>query len=393
MDYNFINKTYSSINNLERWLIKNDFKGYDPFDGLNSFLSGLTFNIPFLRRVIIQLNKRFPVNLRPYIGISPEKSSKGIAYIVRGDINMYKLTGGAKYIDRAKCFLEWLENHSCDGYKEYCWGNHFDYQTRGYYLKKGNPTLVWTALTGRAFVDAYNHLKNERYLKVIDSVCQFILDELPWKKTEHGVCISYIKDKINLVHNANLLGAAMLAQGYELLDNVKYKNTAAEAVAYSAHHQRKDGSWYYGEENKYHWIDNWHTAYNLDSIKLYQNSTGDKSFSQTLEKGFKFYKNNFFLENGTPKYYVDKVLPIDIQCASQSIDTLTLFREYDTDNLLIASKIANWTIDNMQDKTGYFYQWKNRIFTNKTPTLHWGQATMYKALTSLLLQLEGIYED
>jgi hypothetical protein len=37
----------------------------------------------------------------------------------------------------------------------------------------------------------------------------------------------------------------------------------------------------------------------------------------------------------------------------------------------------------MQDKTGYFYYRKYPVMTNKTPTLHWGQATMFAALAIL----------
>jgi hypothetical protein len=37
----------------------------------------------------------------------------------------------------------------------------------------------------------------------------------------------------------------------------------------------------------------------------------------------------------------------------------------------------------MQDPTGYFYYRKYPLITNKTPTLHWGQATMFAALALL----------
>ena len=30
--------------------------------------------------------------------------------------------------------------------------------------------------------------------------------------------------------------------------------------------QRADGSWWYGEDSKYHWIDNFHTGYNLGAL-------------------------------------------------------------------------------------------------------------------------------
>lgn len=384
---------WQSLNLLELWLIRNSFKAYDPFDGLNSKLSLFTLEIPFLRQVLLQTVKGLPFNIRPLIGISPQKSSKGIACIVRGDLLLHKVTGEEKYLLRAKDFLRWLEENSCKSYSGYCWGNHFDYQTRGYFLKKDNPTLVWTALTGRAFVEAFETTGEKRYLDIVDSTCHFILNDLP--KVQLGgeeFCISYVKNTITLVHNANLLGAAMLAQGYKLTGKKEYKETAKRAIQYSVNRQREDGSWFYGEEKKYQWIDNWHTAYNLDALKIYEECTGDSEFSQKMIKGFEFYRNNFFLGDGTPRFYHNSDYPLDIQCASQSIDTLILFREYEQSNIPLACKVADWAIHNMQDKDGHFYHWKSRLFANKTPTLHWGEATMYQALANLLSNLEVAHE-
>jgi hypothetical protein len=43
---------------------------------------------------------------------------------------------------------------------------------------------------------------------------------------------------------------------------------------------------------------------------------------------------------------------------------------------------------NMQDDTGYFYYRRySRWLVNKTPTLHWGQATMLCALAGLYRSL------
>jgi hypothetical protein len=50
----------------------------------------------------------------------------------------------------------------------------------------------------------------------------------------------------------------------------------------------------------------------------------------------------------------------------------------------LAAKVAVWTIEHMQDKSGYFYYRRYSMgIVNKTPTLHWGQATMLCALAAL----------
>jgi hypothetical protein len=113
----------------------------------------------------------------------------------------------------------------------------------------------------------------------------------------------------------------------------------------------------------------------------------DSEFEDNLHRGIEYYMKMFFEPDGTPKYYDNKVYPVDIQCASQSITTLAYFSDKYPEALEISTRVAEWTIDHMQDKTGYFYYrvlpWKKL----KVPMLHWGQATMYRGLTLLLSKL------
>jgi hypothetical protein len=110
---------------------------------------------------------------------------------------------------------------------------------------------------------------------------------------------------------------------------------------------------------------------------------GDVRFRQSLEKGYAFFIKTFFDDDGAPRYYDWKATPRDIQCASQGIQTLVNLRALHPQSLDVAIRVAHWTIANMQDRAGYFYFRKYPMVTNKTPTLHWGQATMFAALSLL----------
>src|SRR5580698_3585652 len=78
-------KIMESIGRLSDWLEKNDYRGYDTFDGLSSkYLRPLTFETKFLRTVLQQGVRRFPLNLRPLMGIPTSRSTKGMAFIARG---------------------------------------------------------------------------------------------------------------------------------------------------------------------------------------------------------------------------------------------------------------------------------------------------------------------
>ena len=378
-----------SIKKVTLWVEDHDFRAYDPGDGNLSYLRVFTFGNLFLERLLQQSVYRAPVNLRPLYGIKPHRSTKGTGYFAWGYLKMFKLTGNPRYRERAVDCLDWLINHKAPSYSDYCWGNHFPFSTRSGKIPALEPTIVWSSLIGFAFLEAYETLGSSRYLDVASSICDWIL-ALPKEQTERGCCLSYVAYEQSSIHNSNLLGAALLAQVGRILNRPASLQVAKEAVAYSCARQNPDGSWYYGEAPKYHWIDNFHTGYNLDCLKRYTEATGDLTYSANISCGFEYFKRNFFEPDGCPKYYHNRRFPIDIQCAAQAIDTLTFFSDEDPDALELAQRVARWTIDNMQSPDGHFYYRDLGWALNKTPMLHWGQGTMFKALAHLLCKLSAI---
>ncbi|MFC1636716.1 hypothetical protein ACFL5Z_17955 [Planctomycetota bacterium] len=369
---------------LEKWLHDREYEGYEPYDGLSSYLRPLTLGNRFAERVLGQIVLRCPFNIRPLIGVRAAKSASGMGLLARGYLRMWILTKDVAYKNKATSCLDWLnENQSC-GYSGHCWGLNYDHTSRGGRMPKHMPNVVSTSLIGHAFLDAYEMLGDRKYLDVAISTCTFILKDLPREETRNGSCISYVPFGQNSVHNSNMLAAAMLARTAEFTADTEILQVAKEAIVYSCSRQLSDGAWYYGEDTKYHWIDNFHTGYNLDSLKCYIESTNDKTFEANLSRGFKYYKDIFIEYNGRPNYYHDRAYPVDIQCAAQAIDTLSNFAECDDSALNLALKVADWTIKNMQDRSGYFYYRNLRWKKVKISMVRWGQATMFCALTHLL---------
>ena len=381
-----------SIRRLEKWVEDHDYKGYEPFDGLSSFLRPLTFGNLLAERMLQQLVRQSPVNLRPILGIKPQESTKGRGYMAWGYLTMLKSTGDASYREKAIRCLDWLDGNKAPGYDWHSWGNHYDFSSRGGKLPKHEPIIVWTGLIGQAFLDAYEQFGEPRYLDVAVSICNWIM-ALPREKTDSGTCLSYVAFTQGSIHNSNMLGAAMLARTARITGNESCLAVTREAMDYSCSRQLQNGAWYYGESPDRHWIDNFHTGYNLDSLKCYIESTGDKAFRGNLERGFKYYVGHFFEPDGMPKYYHNKTYPIDMQCAAQAIETLAHFSDHDESALPLAGKVARWTIDHMQDETGYFYYRKYPFITSKIPMIHWAQTTMYRALAYLLTKMSRRVQD
>jgi rhamnogalacturonyl hydrolase YesR len=350
-----------SIACLDVWLQAHEYRSYDPFDGLNSRLRPLAFGA-LGRQLLQQGVRRFPINLRPLLGVKASVSSKGFGYLARAYLKLHRATGRHEYLQQARLCLDWLVKNGNRRHGGISWGNHFDYQSRVFYLPAGTPTIVWVAHIGQAFVDAWELTKEEQFLKTAREVCEFILTGLERRPEGKGVCLSYVPGEFKAVHNANVLGGALLARVAAITGEEPLREVARGAMDYTV-------------------------GAPLDSLWWYLSSTTDARHQAAFDRGADFFIANFFLPDGTPKYYDNKVWPIDIQCASQAIETLTLLAHARGNPSLraLARTVARWTITNMQDPSGYFYFRKLRFVRNKTPTLHWGQATMLHALACLTL--------
>lgn len=75
-----------------------------------------------------------------------------------------------------------------------------------------------------------------------------------------------------------------------------------------------------------------HTGYNLDS-------PGDQAFDRATRIGFDCFKKTFFGPDGAPAYCHDLPGPIDVQCASQAIETLAFFSKADPESLTLSQKL------------------------------------------------------
>src|SRR5438552_6531687 len=180
----------AALSRLEGWVERSGWKGYDTFDGLASPYAGFfTFGHPFLKQVWQQGVRRFPINLRPALGIKPSMSTKGMGFFAQGFLRQYRAHGDAVFLEKAKYCLQWLIENRAQPFKGYCWGNHFDYQSRAGNISKGSPTIVWSGLIAHAFLDAYELLREPPYLEVARSTCEFILDELGWQEFPEGICL------------------------------------------------------------------------------------------------------------------------------------------------------------------------------------------------------------
>lgn len=375
---------------LSSWCEKEGYKGYDPYDGLNSKLFQ---SLPLLsknriaRLAWIQLFRRSPLNLRPIAMIKKDYNPKALGLFLSGFCNLYSIDQDDSYLAKIKFFSDRLIELRSNNWSGACWGYNFDWQARAFFQPRYTPTVVATTFIGCAFLDAYDLTGEHRYLEIARSACDYILSDLNRTFDDNGnFAFSYSPLDKSVVFNASLLGSRLLSRVYSHTGESELRDEARRSVRFCCDHQKDDGSWSYGLQHFHHWIDNFHTGYNLECISDYKKYTDDHSFGMNFEKGLQYYVNTFFTEDGIPKYYNNSIYPVDIHSTAQLIVTLCKTGNFDRYREL-ADRVTGWTIDNMQSQKGYFFFRVNKYFSSRIPYMRWAQAWMFYALGMYLFQL------
>ena len=375
---------------LFEWCRQHDFAGYDPFDALNSRLfQVLPFrNSSTARLLWTQTAKRFPLNLRGLTQVPREKNSKGIALFALGALATYRRTRTLEAETETRELLQQLISLQLRTRHGIAWGYNFDWQSRVFFAPRGTPTIVPTAFAARALVEAADAFGDAAYLECARGACAFIVQDLPRSvENESEVCFSYAPETSTRIFNASLLAAESLALIGGRDKNQDYCTLAVKAVRYLVKQQRGDGSWSYGADHSQTWVDNFHTAYLLSSLKRIRDSCKHPETDESrtaLQRGYQFWRKSFFLADGWAKYYHDALYPVDTHAAAAAIVSLLDLIELDRGALALAQRIATWSIRNLRDQRGFFYYQRRRFYTVHTPFMRWTQAWMTYALARLL---------
>ncbi|HET9479087.1 MAG TPA: hypothetical protein VFO72_07085 [Pyrinomonadaceae bacterium] len=373
---------------LLAWCREHDFAGHDPFDALNSRVFQVT---PFAksrnaRLLWTQLVKRSPADLRSLALVPAERNAKGLALFALAQLPTFRRVRTEESISQARSLLSMLLSLKVEGFSGASGGYNFDWQSRNFYAPRGTPTVVPTAFAARALIEAACEFREDEYLYSARSVCDFLLRDLPRTvDTATELCFSYAPDANTRIFNASLLAAEVLAAVGRLTNESSLRDYAERATRYVIKQQQPDGSWTYGADRNQSWIDNFHTAYILFSLKriISACSLGEE-FQQSLGRGYRYWKENFFLADGWPKYYHDDPYPADAHAAASAIVTLLECRDLDETSATTARQVASWTIENLRDKRGFFYYQRRRFYTVRKPYMRWTQAWMLYALARLL---------
>lgn len=393
-----MSKIIDSFIKLKEYCEKEGYKGWDPYDGLNSKLFQ---KIPFVRtsRILklltIQFFKRCPINLRKIALIPTQYNAKGIGLLLSGYCNLYEAVNicnnlsnylGSKdeLIIKIKYLADLVISLKSEGpYHGACWGYGFGWQSKAFYLPPNTPTVVATSFVVEALISAYNITHNVRYLKTAISSANFIINDLNRIPKENGFMFSYSPLDNRAVYNATLLGTKILSMIYNITKDKSIELIIKQTVPPILHIQNSNGSFPHSDQVGNSWRDNFHTGFKLESLKIYSNIFDDLQVSKAIEKGYNHWISNFFDKNtGIAKYY-EKDSPaslIDLHCLAQSIPTLYKLGKLKEQSELV-KRMIEWANENMLSSEGYYYFQKKGKSINRIKYMRWPNAWMFYGLS------------
>ncbi len=382
---------------LDEWIINHEYEGWDPFDALNSRLFKDLKN-PYIRMILIQINKYSVINLRPALLIETSKDPKGIFLIIQAYSMLYDITKNEGYKDKIRKLIPIFESNSLKNiYKFDCWASHY-FQHVGIdksELEPNSPDIIGTCQAIIALVKSYSVLKEKALKEMAISATHFLLESF-LDRSENGYFFKYtISERNKIVLNASAQALEAISQILTIYKNENFLEDSMNVVEMLINEQRSDGSWIYSKylNGKERIQLDFHQGYMIDgllAIQPFMRINDDKKLILCIEKGLEFYEKKLFRKDGCGYYRYPSFYPIDIHNQAQGIITFSKLGKLNHKYLEFADKITEWTILNMQDPEGYFYYQKHRFFTNKIPYMRWSQAWMMLALSTFKEESEKL---
>jgi hypothetical protein len=371
----------SAVDAIRRWGEACDWRGYDPYDGLNSpFASYLTLGTAIGQRALTQVVKRSPINVRPLLRIKPAHNDKALGLVASG----YARLAAARDDDTAAgAARSWLDRVVSDAVVDgsgRAWGYNFDVRTRFFGYARGTPNTIATSFVAHALLDGFELLGDVRFGAAAREATSFLLEHM--LDDQDATFFRYLPQERELVHNANLLACSVAVRTCVLREE-PLDERVAEAVATSAAAQRPDGSWSYSEGPAGKWVDNFHTGYVLESLDRCRVLVG--GVQPALARGFDFWEREFFLPDGEPKPTTTRRFPVDAHDYVQAIETWLSASAWRDGAFDRAESTADLLVDRMLNANGYVNFQRGRFFANRVPFVRWTTAPAFRALAGLEL--------
>jgi len=298
-----------------------------------------------------------------------------------------------EYYDKAVHFLEILKSTRCPGYKNYCWGYPFNWETIHGTIREGTPLITTVPYVYEAFREVWQIDHKDEWLQIMKSIAMHGLEDYRDFETSPGASTcSYTPDPKQSVRvvNANAYRAFLLTRAAKDFSNEKFRKAAQRNLNFVIESQNADGSWYYAMDGKRSFTDHFHTCFVLKALVKIEEMSGGRVCTEAIEKGITYYVGNLFDRNGLPRPFSRAprmtVYRRELYDYAESINLAVLLnsRFPELDHCL--SAVLEDILNQWQVRDGSFRSRRLLLGWDSTPMHRWAESQLFRSLCLLLFR-------
>jgi hypothetical protein len=361
---------------LERWGAERAWIGPDPYEGLNTPLGRWAPGVRG-RQAVVQAYKRLPTSPPWPLRAPPKPNSKTLALALSAYASTYgrELPSAERFLSLLPAQLDRLNLLPESG----GWGYHFDLQTRHLLYFGEAPNVIATTFVVGSLIDAFRATGDQVLADRAIAARRGLLTFLS-PKSDTRRYFMYVADGSRLIHNANVLACGTLARLHELQPDPAAEELALECLRSTTDAQQAGGHWPYGESSNLRWQDNFHTAYVLQG--LFETSRVFAAGTESLERGLRAWRTDFFGPDGEAFYYPDRRFPLEAHSYASAIDLLCATGT--ASDIQFADRVASAAIRQLWlPREGRFAYRRTKLGLNQRLFVRWTNAPMFRALCAL----------
>jgi hypothetical protein len=298
-----------------------------------------------------------------------------------------------KYYRRAVHFLEILKSTRCPGYKNYCWGYPFNWETIRGTIGAGTPLVTTVPYVYEAFREVWRIDNKDEWLQIMKSIAMHVLEDYrDFETSADGSTCSYTPDPKQSVGviNANAYRAFLLTRAAQDFSDERFRQVAQRNLGFVIECQNADGSWYYANDGKRSFIDHFHTCFVLKALAKIEEMTACRACTQAIEKGISYYVKNLFDSNGLPKPFSRRprltVYRRELYDYAECVNLAVLLRGRFPELDQHLSAVLSDVLDSWQTREGSFRSRRLLVGWDATPMHRWAASQLFRSLCLLLFR-------
>jgi hypothetical protein len=316
------------------------------------------------------------------------------AHYAMGFAFLARTTGEAGMHERAVHFLKELEKSRCPGYKHWCWGYPFDWETRTGTMHQDTPLITTTPYVYEAFRDVYRLDGDPQWNRAMVSIAEHAVEDIKdFSTSATASTCSYTPFDQGGVVNASAYRAGMLAAASVDLEDNRYWTIGERNLNFVLEAQRPDGSWFYSIGDGRDFVDHFHTCFVLKALAKIQNLKPTDHLRAAIRKGVDYYLANLVDENGLPKPFSKAprmtVYRRELYDYAECINVCILLRDWIPELLPVLKSVVEDVQTRWIKSDGSFRSRELWLNWDNVPMHRWAQSQMFRSLSLLILNERG----